>query len=118
MKGFTLVELLAVIIILGLIAAIGIPVVIESIKNSETKLYEEQVTLLEKATEKWATEHTGEIERTADFSRCVEIEELNDGKYIAEKEVINPQTREKMNGCVNITYDEEYNQFLYKYKEA
>ncbi len=118
MKGFTLVELMIVIILLGLIALTTVPVIISNINDSKEKLYNEQVILLENATKRWTIYHTNEVEKTEDFSRCVTIEELEKENYIEDKKVINPKTNEYMNGCVEIKYDQEYNQFTYKYKEA
>lgn len=118
MKGFTLVELLAVIIILGIVISIATPIVINVIDSSSEKLYEEQVQLIENTTEKWVIEHTGEVEREESFSRCVSIEELQNGGYISAADVKNPKTGEKMSGGVRITYDVDHKQFKYEYEET
>lgn len=60
-KGFTLVELLAVVVIISLIAGIGITIYLNAIKNSK-----EQATLLaidsvKSAAELYSKENTGEI---------------------------------------------------------
>lgn len=119
MKGFTLVELLAVLVILGIIITITTPIVIESINTSAEKLYNEQIILLENASAKWLIEHTGEVDRSCALEKCkcISIEELKQGGYIPSTDVINPKTKEAMNGCVKITYDEDYKQFNYKYTE-
>lgn len=117
MKGFTLVELLAVLVILGIIMTITTPIVIKSINNSAEKLYNEQIILLENASAKWLIEHTGEVDQSSTFEKCISIEELKQGGYIPSTDVINPKTKEAMNGCVKITYDENYKQFNYKYTE-
>lgn len=45
-KGFTLVELLAVIVILGLIALIAVPIVLNNIKKTKEDLYDTQIELI------------------------------------------------------------------------
>ena len=48
-KGFTLVELLAAIVIVGVIAGIAISLVSDSIKSSREKISDEQKVLIEEA---------------------------------------------------------------------
>ena len=45
-KGFTLVEILAVIVILGLLALIAIPNVASTIKKQEESMYKSQLELI------------------------------------------------------------------------
>ena len=45
-KGFTLVELLAVIIILGIIALVSVPVALNTIKQGKYDLFDEQIELM------------------------------------------------------------------------
>ena len=56
-RGFTLVELLAVIVILALIALITAPVVLSVIQNSQDKTYRRSVDLYGKAFEKAIAEY-------------------------------------------------------------
>ena len=53
-KGFTLVELIATLIVLAIIGMITFPVVNNSIKNGQEKLYKAQIKEIEEACEKWA----------------------------------------------------------------
>lgn len=53
-RGFTLVELLATLIVLATIGLIIFPVVSNTIRNVKEKLYEAQLQEIEEATEKWA----------------------------------------------------------------
>ena len=62
-KGFTLVELLAVIVILALIALITAPVVLNVIENSRDKSYRRSVDLYGKAFEKAIAEYYLDHER-------------------------------------------------------
>ena len=57
-RAFTLIELLAVIVIIGVIALIAVPVVNNMIRQSREKAYQEQVNRLIDKTKEWATENT------------------------------------------------------------
>ena len=63
--GFTLVELLAVIVILALIALITAPVVLSVIENSQAKTYRRSIDLYGKAVEKAIAEYYLDHERDA-----------------------------------------------------
>ena len=56
-KGFTLVELIVTIGILGLILIIAIPKILDIISTSKIKLYEEQEIRLEEATVKYLNDN-------------------------------------------------------------
>ena len=56
-KAFTLVELLAVIIILGLLVTITVPNIMNAIDISREKSYNSQVEEIEKAAERWAVDN-------------------------------------------------------------
>ena len=53
-KGFTLVELLTCIIVLGIISAIVVPVVTRNINDGKENLYNSQIKKIEIAAEDWA----------------------------------------------------------------
>ena len=57
-KGFTLIELIGIIVILGVISFIVFPVVSSSIKNGKEKAYNEQVGRIIEAAKKWANDNT------------------------------------------------------------
>ena len=57
-NGFTLVEILAVIFILSLLAVIVTPVVTDLIKDSEQSLYDKQVNNIVNAVKKYGIEHS------------------------------------------------------------
>lgn len=85
-KGFTLVELLAVIVILGLILAIAIPSSFKLSKNVKTKAYKTKIEQIEKgAGEMYGTNNIGVV-RTSN-SRCAfkfdENDELENAYFSA-----------------------------------
>lgn len=55
-KGFTLVELLAVIVILGLIALIAVPPVLNNIKTTKEDLYNTQIDLIKAGAVSYVTD--------------------------------------------------------------
>lgn len=56
-RAFTLIEILMVVAIIGLIAAIGAPVFLNAIQNSQTHVKEVNIASVEAAKEQWALEN-------------------------------------------------------------
>lgn len=110
-KGFTLVELLAVIVILGIIAAITMPIVDNVLKNSRQKAYDEQVNFILKQAEAWAATHDNRIQSDNEITLDTLI---NDG-YIDQDSLKDPRTKKNMDGCVIVSYDDFYNEYTFEY---
>lgn len=115
-KGFTLTEVLGVIVILGLIALIVFPNVSKSIKNSRKKLYEQQVDLIEKNARRWGVEHSDLLPESGIY--YLELSELVSGGYVTQKELKDPRDESPMGGCVWVGFDPDYNQYQYTYVES
>jgi prepilin-type N-terminal cleavage/methylation domain-containing protein len=56
-RAFTLVEILIVMTIIGLVAAVGIPLFTNALLNSENRAKEVYITSVESAKEQWALEN-------------------------------------------------------------
>lgn len=69
-KGFTLVELLAVVVILALLAYLTSIAVASIIKSSKEKLNETQVKIIEDATGMWLTDN---LDLIPDAGGCIYI---------------------------------------------
>ena len=61
-EGFTLVELLAVIVILAIVLIIAVPGVLSVIQKSKTQAYERQLDMIKEATKLYVTERNKEID--------------------------------------------------------
>ena len=109
-KGFTLVELLAVMILLGIISLIAIPSISKMLIRSRENAYESTKNELIKAAKKYAAEHTGElpVRELNSVEKCLSINDIVKNGYINEDEVIDPRTEETMIGFIKITYDASY----------
>lgn len=116
-KGFTLVELLAVLTVLGIIALISFPIVTKQINESKEKSYKNQVKTIIDASKRWAFDNANELpyEDTDFDSITVYLSTLQSNGYLQSGTVIDPRTEEVMNGCVEITYDIEFAQHEYDY---
>lgn len=60
-KGFTLVELIGVVVILGLISLIAIPTVTSGLKKYKTSLYNDAIKNIEQAAKNWGAENIGKL---------------------------------------------------------
>lgn len=94
-KGFTLVELLAIIVILAIIAVIAIPSVKTIINNSKTRTYLNNEERLVDAAKLYLTRNTDKIPKDIGNTTEIKLSDLQASKYIGEiKSVFN-----KNNNC-------------------
>lgn len=116
-KGFTLVELLAVIVILGLLIAIISPAVMNLINDSEDSLSSQQKKLVVEATKKYMIENSQLLPEGSDRA-IVYMSDLIDKGVIDNDKIIDPKSKEEINGCVVVSYNNEFNQYDYNYSES
>ena len=124
-KGFTLVELLAIVVILGILGAIGMSIYSRLQKEARQKLYEEQLVTIEKAVRTYITEN--EVKTLNINGNSVKIDLFNGEKKIEipmstfisegvfDKYPVNPNCSKEMTGIIvidvksNGSYDFIYN---------
>ena len=112
-KAFTLVELLAVVVILAVIALIATPIVKKSIDNSKNQVLKENISSIEKAAYNYAYQNN--IGYDTEYKKLT-LDELISKGFLKE-DIINPVTNEKMNGCVLYKWNETNNQYEFNYNE-
>ena len=93
-RGFTLVELLAVIIIIGIIFAITFPLITNNIKISEERAYNLQIEQIIKATKDMIVKDLIEIPNNGE-SITIYISELKRNGLLPI-EMTNPKTKKIM----------------------
>lgn len=114
-KGFTLVELLAVITILSILALITTPVVINIINQSKHQAKDRQKELIEGAAERWGVNNLKLLPTSNGSEICVCVSTLVDKGYLS-KDTTDITSNVAFNGKVKISYDASYNQQNYSYE--
>ena len=114
-KGFTLVELLAVLVVIGLVAGITIPVVDKILDSSRRKAHEEQVKMVEKRAEDYLTTHMNLL---TDEDIYISVTTLINEGYFDQDELIDPITSRAMSGCVKVSYSSVYDKYTFTYGNA
>ena len=115
-KGFTLVELLGVLVVLGLISVIIVPKVIDSITTSKESAYQTQVETIENAAKKYGISNDLLYPKEGE-KKYIAVKDLIAVGELSDKEIINPKTGNKMNGYVLVEYNSDYQQYEYTYVE-
>lgn len=116
-KGFTLVELLCVIIIIAVVSGIVFPIVLGNINKSKEELLKVQIKDIETAAKKWALANLNSLDKYHINDVYVSIEYLQDTNFLDKDVLLNPETKEEMEGCVLIKYDFDSKQYTYSYDE-
>lgn len=116
MKGFTLIELLAVLIILGIVTMITIPMISNQINSAKDKAYDEQINRIEEISRNWGVSNT-ELLPDEGETYFLTLDKLKEAGLLDEKELRNPKDSSIMTGCIVIKFDNDTNQYSYKYNE-
>ena len=98
-KGFTLVELLVVIVILGVIMSIAIPSITSSIERSKDKQKTQIIKLIESAGELYVDKHKNTVK-----TGPITLSQLIEDGLITKEEMKDP-FNEKRTLCGYLGYD-------------
>lgn len=112
-KGFTLAELLGVIVILGLLTLLIVPTMNKILKGNRQTLYENQLHSIEKAAKDFSLKNMGTLpEQEGDFI-TITLGDLKKGGFI-QNEVRNPLTKELFPNDLEIRISKESNDYVYE----
>lgn len=113
-KGFTLTELLIVLIVIGIISALVIPNISKTLEQQKIKLYNKQVNQIIEITKDWSAKNIDKLP-SGDDTIYVSLDTLINEKYLEQDEIIDPRDEEPISGCVSIIYDLDYNQYSFNF---
>lgn len=112
-KGFTILELLAVIVILAIIAVITVPNVVGVLNTAKDSLSEEQKLAIENAARAWGIKNLSLNDEDKPSREYITIKEFQDDGAIERKTLANLKNIDIETAGVCISYDNY--QFVYKY---
>lgn len=112
-RGFTLIELIGVIVILGIITLIVYPIIGNVFNSSSTNLSDNQKKSLENIARMWGAQHTESLSETEPY--YLTLEDLKKSGLLENKDVLDPETEEQAKGCIKIEYKK--NKYVYNYDE-
>ena len=115
-KGFTLVELLATITILGIIALLLVPTVTGVISNFRNDSSENQKKSIVAAAKLWGSDHRLELPTTEGETMCVSVAELKNG-YL-EDDIVDPDTKEAISDHVGVEIKRVGKSYEYTYTDS
>ena len=92
-KGFTLIEITAVVVVLAIIALLITPVVTKVINKNRNKVYDDQINGIVASAKVWGAEHIGSLPGIGESDVTITLDVLQKGGY-AKAELVNPSTNE------------------------
>lgn len=114
-KGFTLVELLGVLIILGVIVLMTVPIIKSQITNSKQELYEQQITYIKQGLKNWAHNNVFLLPETEESITLTvgQLQQLGN----LELEIKNPKTNKCISNSSLLTISKRKNNYIYDVKQ-
>lgn len=124
-KGFTLTELLGVIVILGLIALIAVPAINSALNSSKQKAFDEQVKTIENTARTYMADNPLKLPSMSGGKCFLSVETLKDEGLLEDEDLENPkykknstegtESKDYFNGGIIITYDTSKSKYTYEY---
>ena len=116
-NGFTLVELMTVIALLGILSLIAIPAIDGSLKNSREKLAATQEKQIIKGAKEYYSEHLDELPKDNNNKNNVRISKLKADGYLPDN-IVNPKTGKEYEDIFVVEVTKVNNNYKYEIVEV
>ena len=113
-NAFTLIELLAIIVILAILALILIPTLKDSINDAKNAAYNDQVNIIKESAQTYFINSNFRVD--SNTPKVLYLNDIVSSGYINSNKLVNPITGETMTGCILIKYYSR--QYHYQYIES
>ena len=106
-KGFTLVEVLAVLVILVAIMGIAIPSISSSLERTKEKQNKARYKIIESAAEQYVTDHKNQVYNKLSSNKCyLLVSDLSD--YLSEDEMVDADEASLKNWKITVTWPNKF----------
>lgn len=117
-KGFTLVEMLAVVVILGLVLVIAIPQIQNEVANKKTAVHNTTLRMIYDAAEIYVTSDNYNFKKEAGNNYCIHLQDLVD-RELLEDPITNFTDGSKLDLSLAITiHVNGYKEFEYTLEDT
>lgn len=106
-KGFTLIELMAVIVILGIVVTFTSIIVVNQIDKSKQRISDATLKIIYSASDSYVDENINDFPKVANNNYCIKISDLIKSNLI-EKTIIDKEKDITENYFVKVTYKSNY----------
>lgn len=83
-KGFTLIEMVATLIVLSIVAVIVTPNIYVSIKEYKNRLFDTQMDNIKQSAKNWAVDHVDSLPSNNTTALAIKIQDLQNDGYISD----------------------------------
>ena len=111
-KGFTLAELLGVIVILGLICLVAFPPILDSINKSKNNISESTLNIIYSASDIYVSNHPSSFKLIENNKYCIQIQDLIDEGNLSG-DLKDPNTNQKINPEKHVKVEVKNNKYIY-----
>ena len=111
-KGFTLIELISVIIIIGVIALISVPITINITNNAKNKAYKEIIDSIELSAYNYSVYNDLGYNR---LFKSLPISTIKLAGYLDNEDIIDPRNNDVIDGCVMYRYIPSTGNYEFRY---
>ncbi len=107
-KGFTLVEMIVVVILIGVIAIVAVPAVLKTMNKQDNERYDTHMKLVKQALDLYEIRYKGDFDNSSDYSIYrINYQKLLDNDLLKENGL-------KCSGYIDLT-KKKNNNYAYKY---